>query len=98
MTEFTYDSVKAWLLEYAWLGSPTERAAEVDCIMAQNDWEVVDAIVERYMGQWSGEGDHSEALKEATEFALSGLYETHDEPHLTSCPRHPHNRLSDHDT
>lgn len=77
--------VKAWLLDYAWLGTAEEQAREVDCIMAQDDWRYLDAQTERYLGQASGE--EADAPSEAAAFAISALYECHDGPHLDTCPR-----------
>lgn len=81
------EAIKTWLLGYAWLGSTEERAAEVECIMAQREWEYLDARVEHLLGQRSGERTVEEDLSEAEGMALSGLYECHDGPHLPTCPR-----------
>lgn len=82
--DLTEDAIREWLLEYAWLGTPKEQEREVDCIMAQQDTvSVVDALTEKYSGMAN---DDRQAL-EAQGFALSGLYECHDEPHLSTCPR-----------
>lgn len=79
----TEEQIKAWLLSYAWLGSEEERAREVDCIMAQDDWKHLDAMSEHYRGMAF---DDRQAT-EAEGFALSALYECHDGPHLSTCPR-----------
>lgn len=79
------EEVKAWLLGYAWLGTPERRAAEVECIMAQPDWRHVDALAEKFAGQASGE--ETNLANETLGFALSSLYECHDGPHLPTCPR-----------
>ena len=84
----TKAKIRAWLLDYAWNGTPAAREAEVACIMAQDDWKYIDARIERSMGQWSGEGDHAQTLLDAEEFALSSLYECHEGPHLPTCPCH----------
>jgi hypothetical protein len=81
----TKDRIKAWLLEYAWLGTKEEQAREVDCIMSQDSWRYLEARKEQLRAQASGEEDCLEDV--VNEFALSGLYECHDEPHLTTCPR-----------
>lgn len=78
------DAIKAWLLNYAWLGDADYQRREVDCIMAQDDWRYIDARIEMYKGQASGEEVNLDM--EASGFALSGLYECHDEPHLPTCP------------
>jgi hypothetical protein len=78
-------AIRAWLLDYAWLGTAEERAREVDCIMAQGGWRYLDAQAERLAGQAWEPGP--EAVDEATGFALSALYECHDGPHLPTCPR-----------
>jgi hypothetical protein len=80
----TKTQIRAWLLDYAWLGTPAEQASEVECILAQDDWRYLDARTEQFRGQ--AEGD--EQAKEAEGFALSVLYECHDGPHLSTCPHH----------
>lgn len=77
--------IKAWLLDYAWSGTPEQQAAEVDCIMAQDGWKAIDGMTEKYVGQsWDPGGEG--VLDEANGFALSALYECHDAPHLPTCP------------
>jgi len=80
------EDIKNWLLGYAWLGSVEEREREVECIMAQDDWKYIDARIERSLGQAWDPGAEG-VLDEATEYALSSLYECHDAPHLPTCPR-----------
>lgn len=82
----TEEDIKNWLLGYAWLGSEEERGREVECIMAQEAWKYIDARIERTVGQAWDPGAEG-TLDEATSFELSALYETHDEPHLPTCPR-----------
>lgn len=82
--EYTAESIRKWLLTYAWAGTPDERAAEIDCIMAQDGWKHLAARVERIRGQaWD-----AEQATEAEEFELSALYECHDAPHLPTCPNY----------
>jgi hypothetical protein len=83
----TREQVKTWLLEYAWLGSPQQQAAEVECILAQDDWKFVDVRAEKFAGQAEVPGP--EAFDEAYGFALSELYECHDGPHIDTCPHAP---------
>lgn len=92
MAAFTEEQVRAWLLEYAWSGTPEEQAAEVECILAQDDWKHLSARTEQLMAQASGDADHRQAfgsqelIDDATGMALSSLYECHDGPHLGTCP------------
>jgi hypothetical protein len=85
--DLTKESIQTWLLNYAWLGTAEERVREVECIMSQDDWEFIDARAEQLMSQASGE--ETDLVGEATGFALSALYECHDAPHLSTCPRAP---------
>jgi hypothetical protein len=85
--EFTETAVRQWLRGYAWLGSDRERAAEVECIMAQGEWQHLSARVEQLLAQRSGERSIAEDVDDAVGYALSGLYECHTEPHLGTCPR-----------
>ena len=78
-------AIKAWLMEYAWLGDADERRREVECIMSQGDWQYIDAMSEKYAAMAEEPGPA--AVSEATGFALSALYECHDGPHLETCPR-----------
>lgn len=81
----TKAKVRAFLLDYAWSGTPEEQAREVDCIMAQEGHKYVDEVAEQYAGaQWE---PGSQAFDDGVDFALSALYECHDEPHLPTCPR-----------
>jgi hypothetical protein len=87
------EKIRAWLLEYAWMGTPESQAREVACIMSKEDdiAGLVDALTEKYVGQsWNPGGPGT--LDEASEFALSSLYECHDGPHLETCPLHPSQR------
>lgn len=83
------EQIRAWLLDYAWLGTAQEKAAEVECILAQDGWQHLDAQAEKYRGM---AGDDQQA-SEAEGFALSALYECHDGPHLPTCPRAPSKSL-----
>lgn len=78
-------SIRDWLLKYAWFGTEQERAREVECIMKQRDWEHIAAIADKYAGAQEESGPS--AFSEGIEFALSSLYECHDEPHISTCPR-----------
>jgi hypothetical protein len=75
------EQVRAWLLAYAWIGTPEERAAEVECILAQDGWQHLDAVTEHYRGMAADDAQ----ISEAAGFALSALYECHDGPHLPTC-------------
>ena len=86
MSDPTKPGVQAWLLNYAWLGSQAEKEAEVECIMAQEGWKYVDAVAEQFAGAQFEPGPA--AADAGNEFALSALYECHDEPHLPTCPRY----------
>lgn len=77
--------IREWLLAYAWSGDEAHRQGEVDCIMSQPDWKYIDALAEKYVGQAWDPGAEG-VLDEATEFALSSLYECHEAPHIPGCP------------
>lgn len=79
------EAVKAWLLDYAWLGTPEEQAAEVECILAQGEWDLIETQADRFAGAQAEPGP--EAYAEGIGFALSALYECHDGPHTDGCPR-----------
>lgn len=81
--ELTKENVMKWLLDYAWLGTAEEQAATVECIMSQGD---IVTLLDGRIEQVSGQAWDDEQAKEAFGFALSGLYECHDEPHLETCP------------
>lgn len=83
----TREAVRAWLLDYAWLGNAEEQAAEVECILAQDEWQHLSGRVDHLMGQRSGENTVEQDHDTAVEFALSALYECHTGPHLPTCPR-----------
>lgn len=83
----TEQQIRNWLLTYAWLGAVTEQEAEVDCIMAQGDWQHVSGRIDQAMGQRSGERSVVEDMLDAHVYVLSALYECHAEPHLATCPR-----------
>jgi hypothetical protein len=78
------EAIREWLLRYAWLGDAEYQRREVECIMSQDEWQYIDARIEKYKGQASGEEVDLDG--EATGFALSGLYECHDAPHIPTCP------------
>ena len=84
MAKMTKAKVRAWLLDYAWLGDADDKAREVECILAQGEWRHLGAQADRYAGMAEEPGPA--AYDEATEFALSALYECHDDPHLPTCP------------
>jgi hypothetical protein len=76
--------IKKWLLEYAWAGTPDEQARNVECIMAQDGWEFIDARADQFAGaQWE---PGPKAFSDGQQFAMSELYECHDGPHLPDCP------------
>lgn len=81
----TKEEIKAWLLAYAWLGTPEQNAAEVDCIMAQDDWEYVEERADRFAGAQFEPGPKE--FETGMGLALSELYECHDGPHTRTCPR-----------
>jgi hypothetical protein len=82
----TEEQVRAWLLDYAWAHpTPEAKAAEVDCIMAQDDWRWLEARADHYAGMHES-GGGPEAFDAAHGFALSALYECHTEPHQPTCP------------
>lgn len=76
--------VRAWLTDYAWLGTPEERAGEVACIMARDGWRYVDVVADQFAG--SQEQSGPDAFDEGVQYALSALYECHEGPHLLVCP------------
>lgn len=79
--------VKAFLLAYAWLDdTPQEKAAEVECILKQGDWQFIEARADQRAGA-AESGGGPEEFDEATDMELSALYECHDEPHTAACPR-----------
>jgi hypothetical protein len=80
----TKEQVRQWLLDYAWSGTPDEQARTVECILAQDGWEFIDAMADKYAGMAEVPGP--EAFDEATGFALSSLYECHAKPHIETCP------------
>lgn len=76
--------IRAWLLNYAWMGSTAEQEANVDCIMSQDDWRHVETTAERFAGAQFEPGPA--AMDRGQMFALSALYECHDGPHTLACP------------
>jgi len=78
------DQIQAWVRGYAWLGSDDEKDREVACIMSQDHWQWIEARAEKFAGQ----AVDDEQAKEALGYALSELYECHDEPHQETCPRY----------
>lgn len=81
----TREGITSWLRWYAWLGTPEEREAEVQCIMSQALPDYVAEMADRYASV-SESGGGPEAMAEGMGWALSALYETHAEPHLPTCP------------
>lgn len=80
--KYTKERVRSWLLDYAWLGSKEEQAAEIECILSQDGWRYLDARVEQARNQgWSGE-----QMELAERNALVNLYECHTGPHIGTCP------------
>ena len=83
----TKAQIRAWLLDYAWLDEPeAAKAANVDSIMAQEDYEFVDVVADQFAGAQETGGGPAE-FAAGMEFALSALYECHEGPHLPTCPR-----------
>lgn len=88
------DAIRKWLFDYIWggpQGVPVEsveahKNAILDCIFSQNNWQYLDARVERLMGMRSGERSVEDDMNEALGLELSSLYECHDGPHLDTCP------------
>lgn len=81
--EHTEAAIREWLMQYAWLGTEDERTREVDCIMSQDGWKHIPERIEAFKGQASGE--ETDLDTQATELALSELYECHDGPHIDGC-------------
>jgi len=79
------EGIRAFLLEYAWLGTPEEQEREVECIMHQDGWRFVDAWADQFAGAQQEPGP--QAFQEGLGFAISALYECHEGPHLSTCPR-----------
>lgn len=77
--------VRSWLMSYAWLETTdADREAVVECILAQGDWDLIHARADQYSGAQFDPGPQT--FDEGVEWALSALYECHDEPHLATCP------------
>lgn len=86
--EMTREALRAWLLDYAWMGTEDEKRRTVDCIMSQeNELDVLEARADKYAGAQAEPGP--EAFADGEAFALSALYECHDGPHLRTCPDAP---------
>lgn len=82
--QLTKEQVEEMLLAYAWAGDAESQKREVECIMAQNEWELIEVQADKYAGaqfEW-----HPGLMDEATGWAVSALYECHDGPHLKTCP------------
>jgi len=85
----TEQEIRAWLLDYAWLGNAEEQAREVACIVAQDSWRALE-VRSDYRAEIvaeAGEKPYDQVLADAHGMELSALYECHDGPHLESCPR-----------
>jgi hypothetical protein len=87
------DAIRKWLYDYIWQPSSFETRSAMeyknsilDCIFSQDNWQYLDARVERLMGMRSGENSVEDDMSEAIGLELSSLYECHDEPHLDTCP------------
>jgi hypothetical protein len=77
-------SIRAWLFAYLGGMGQAERMAEIDCIMAQGDWQYIDAVADKFAGaQWE---PGPQAFSEGIEYAISALYESHEGPHNDDCP------------
>lgn len=78
------DAVRTWLLAYAWFGTEEDQKRNVECILAQDGWEYIDAVADQFAGaQWE---PGPEAFSDGQQYAMSALYETHGGPHLADCP------------
>jgi hypothetical protein len=77
-------AIRAWLAAYMGGMGPAEKMAEIDCIMAQDNWRYIDANADRYAGAQFEPGPG--AFAEGIEYAISALYECHDGPHRDDCP------------
>lgn len=75
-------AVRAWLANYMKPGA--ESAAEIDCIMSQDNWRYIDALADKFAGAQFEPGP--QAFSEGVEFALSALVECHEGPHTGPCP------------
>jgi hypothetical protein len=84
----TEEEIKAWLLEYAWLGDEDTQKREVDCIMAQAGWKHLAERTDRRVDAQFGDEDPKKVREAAFGMELSALYECHDDPHLETCPRY----------
>lgn len=86
MATMTEDQVREFLLKYAWVPGHTDeqKRGEVDCIMAQGDWEFIDTMADRFAGAQEEPGP--KAYSDGEMFALTALYECHDAPHIEGCP------------
>lgn len=85
MPYMTKNQVHDWLIDYVW-AEDTQDAKErvIGCILSQDGWQYIDAKAEQFAGaQWE---PGPAAFDEGVGFALSALYECHDEPHLPTCP------------
>jgi len=80
------EAVREWLLKYAWAeNTPAQKAAVVDCIMANHfDAGILSARADACAGAASEPGP--QAFTEAVLFELSALYECHGAPHSRTCP------------
>lgn len=84
----TAESVRGWLIGYAWAEeSEADKEAVADCIMAQDDWRHIAAVADAFASAQEQPGP--KAMAEGTAFALSALYECHDGPHQPTCPNAP---------
>lgn len=83
----TKKKVREFLLAYAWNADHTDeqKAAEVECILAQGDWKYVEDRADRRAGA-SETGGGKKEFADAVDMELSALYECHDEPHIKTCP------------
>lgn len=93
----TKDEITEWLKGYVYAGpewlTPAEKVSiawrnerVIECIMAQDGWQHVDILAERFMNAQFGDEDPAKVKQEAMGYALSSLYECHEGPHLEECP------------
>lgn len=79
------NAVREWLKDYAWAEeTPEAKAAIVECIMAQGEWEFIDCVADAFAGAQEEPGP--KAFSEGMGYALSALYECHSGPHQETCP------------
>lgn len=85
----TKNQIREWLFAN-WIARNERTEREMACIFSQDDWKHLAARGESYRSQRWGEDSEvaqdDDGVDEALGFALTGLVEGHDKPHLTTCP------------